>query len=280
MMEFSAEKLPAFIVVFREFLEIAIVLGVVIAATRGLANRKRFIWAGIIAGVLGSLMVAYFAEGISNAAEGMGQELFNAAILLTASAVIGWTVLWMRSHARQMTAHIKQVGAQIIEGTLPAYTITVVIGLAVLREGAEIVLFTYGMLASGQALFNVIVGGILGAVAGSIFGLALYLGIITIPVRYVFQVTSWMLIFLSAGMASLAAKYLVAGGAIDWLTNKMWDSSWLLSEDSIAGQILHALVGYSDQPMAIQLVFFAVTLGLLTSIMRLMDGRQQIAVKN
>lgn len=280
MIEFSAEKLPAFIVVFREFLEIAIVLGVVIAATRGLANRKRFIWAGIIAGVLGSLLVAFFAEGISNAAEGMGQELFNAAILLTASAVIGWTVLWMRSHARQMTAHIKQVGAQIIEGTLPAYTITVVIGLAVLREGAEIVLFTYGMLASGQALFNVIVGGILGAVAGSIFGLALYLGIITIPVRYVFQVTSWMLIFLSAGMASLAAKYLVAGGAIDWLTNKMWDSSWLLSEDSIAGQILHALVGYSDQPMAIQLVFFAVTLGLLTSIMRLMDGRQQKAVKN
>lgn len=277
MIEFSAEKLPAFIVVFREFLEIAIVLGVVIAATRGLANRKRFIWAGIIAGVLGSLIVAYFAEGISNAAEGMGQELFNAAILLTASAVIGWTVLWMRSHARQMTAHIKQVGAQIIEGTLPAYTITVVIGLAVLREGAEIVLFTYGMLASGQALFNVIVGGILGAVAGSIFGLALYLGIITIPMRYVFQVTSWMLIFLSAGMASLAAKYLVAGGAIDWLTNKMWDSSWLLSEDSIAGQILHAMVGYSDQPMAIQLVFFAVTLGLLTSIMRLMDGRQKTA---
>jgi high-affinity iron transporter len=277
MIEFSAEKLPAFIVVFREFLEIAIVLGVVIAATRGLANRKRFIWAGIIAGVLGSLLVAFFAEGISNAAEGMGQELFNAAILLTASAVIGWTVLWMRSHARQMTAHIKKVGAQITEGTLPAYTITVIIGLAVLREGAEIVLFTYGMLASGQALFNVIVGGILGAVAGSIFGLALYLGIITIPVRYVFQVTSWMLIFLSAGMASLAAKYLVAGGAIDWLTNKLWDSSWLLSEDSIVGQILHALVGYSDQPMAIQLVFFAVTLGLLASIMRLMDSSQKVA---
>jgi len=147
----------------------------------------------------------------------------------------------------------------------------------VLREGAEIVLFTYGMLASGQALFNVIVGGILGAVAGSIFGLALYLGIITIPVRYVFQVTSWMLIFLSAGMASLAAKYLVAGGAIDWLTNKLWDSSWLLSEDSIVGQILHALVGYSDQPMAIQLVFFAVTLGLLASIMRLMDSSQKVA---
>ncbi len=276
-MEFSAEKLPAFIVVFREFLEIALVLGVVIAATRGLQNRKRFIWAGIIAGALGSLLVAYFAEGISNAAEGMGQELFNAAILLTASAVIGWTVLWMRSHARQMTARIKKVGAQITEGTLPAYTITVVIGLAVLREGAEIVLFTYGMLASGQALLNVVAGGLLGALAGSIFGLALYLGIVTIPVRHVFQVTSWMLIFLSAGMASLAAKYLVAGGVINWLTNKIWGSSWLLSEDSIVGQILHALVGYSDQPMAIQLVFFAVTLGLLTSIMRWMDFNQKTA---
>jgi len=275
MMEFSAEKLPAFIVVFREFLEVAIVLGVVIAATRGLKNRNRFIWAGIGAGVLGSLLVAYFAEAISNAAEGMGQELFNAGVLLTASAVIGWTVIWMRTHARQMTAHIKQVGSQITEGTLPAYTIIVIVGLAVLREGSEIVLFTYGMLASGQALFNVAAGSVLGAVAGSIFGLALYLGIVTIPVRYVFQVTTWLLILLSAGMASLAAKYLVAGGAIDWLTNKLWDTSWLLSESSIMGQILHALVGYSDQPMAIQIVFFAATLAMLASIMRLMDAKKK-----
>jgi high-affinity iron transporter len=180
----------------------------------------------------------------------------------------------MRAHARQMTAHIKQVGAKVAEGSLPAYTITMIIGLAVLREGSEIVLFTYGMLASGQALLNIVAGGLLGALAGSAFGLALYLGIVTIPVRHVFQVTSWLLILLSAGMASLAAKYLVAGGVIDWFTDKLWDSSWILSESSILGQILHALVGYSDQPMAIQIVFFALTLGILTATMRLMDSKK------
>lgn len=273
---FSAEKLPAFIVVFREFLEVAIILGVVLAATRGLPGRMRWILLGIVGGVAGSILTAYFAGEISEMAEGMGQELFNALILLAASAVIGWTVLWMRNHAREIVAHIRKVGTGIMTGQMPAYTISLIIGLAVLREGAEIVLFTYGMAASGQAVSNIVAGGVLGALAGSALGAMIYLGIITIPTKHVFRVTSWMLILLAAGMASLAAKYLVAAGALEVLTKTVWDSSRLLSEQSLVGQILHALVGYSDQPMGIQLVFFLLTLGILTVLMRVMDRQHQV----
>lgn len=275
---FSADNLPAFIVVFREFLEVAIILGVVLAATRGLPGRARWIMLGIAGGVAGSILAAYFAGEISALAEGMGQELFNACILLAASGVIGWTVLWMRNHAREIVAHIKQVGAGIMTGQMPAYTISFIIGLAVLREGAEIVLFTYGMAASGQSVPNIVAGGVLGALAGSLLGLTIYLGIVTIPTKHVFRVTSWMLILLAAGMASLSAKYLVAAGVLEILTATVWDSSRLLSEQSLPGQVLHALVGYSDQPMGIQLVFFAITLCILTALMRLFD-HQHHAVK-
>lgn len=266
--------LAAFIIVFREILEVAIVLGIVVAATRGLPDRVRYIWLGIAGGITGSLLVAYFAEAISEAASGMGQELFNAGVLLAASAMIGWTVLWMQAHAKEMVANIKRVGAQVVEGSIPAYAVSMVVALAVLREGAEIVLFTHGMLASGQAASSILSGGLVGLLAGSVLGYLLYRGIVTIPTKYVFRVTSWMLIVLAAGMASLAAKYLVASGEILFMTETLWDSSWLLSEDSLLGQILHAMIGYSDQPMAIQLVFFVVVLCALAAAQRWIDQRK------
>ena len=269
--------LSSFIVVFREILEVSIVLGVVIAATRGLPGRTLWIWAGIGGGVIGSLLVALFADVISDAAAGMGQELFNAGVLILASVMIGWTVLWMRQHAREMVAHIKKVGADVMAGQLPAYSIAVVIALAVLREGSEIVLFTYSMVASGQSLMEVALGGIGGGLAGSALGYLLYVGIIRIPTRYVFQVTSWLLIFLAAGMASLAAKYLVASGQLEILTKTVWDTSWLLPEGSILGKILQAMIGYSDQPMEIQLLFFGVTLAILAGLMRMLDKQHMAA---
>lgn len=241
------------------------------AATQGFALRRRFILLGVGGGVLGSLLVAGFADAISATAEGMGQELFTAGVLLLASAMIGWTVLWMRSHARQMVLHIKEVSAEVLAGHLSGYSLTVIIALSVLREGSEIVLFTYGMLISSQSILGVVFGAVSGALAAGALGYLLYKGIVKISTRYVFQITSWLLIMLAAGMASLSAKFLVASGKLSYLTSTLWDSSNLLPEGSIVGKILQAMVGYCDQPMAIQAVFFAAMLATLTIFMRLLD---------
>ena len=252
------------IIVFREALEIALILGVVLAATRMVEGRKRWIAIGFGAGIVGSILIAFFVEAISNAAEGLGQELFNALILLSATAVIGWTLIWMQKHARAMTQHFKEIGSNINEGRLPLYTLAVVVALTILREGSEIVLFTYGMLASGQSAMTILGGSIAGFVAGSIVGGLLYFGLLRIPTRYIFQVTSWLLIFLSAGMASIAAKYLVAAGFFETLAMPVWDTSAIISEQGIIGQALHTLLGYSAQPLGIQVVFYGATVAILT----------------
>lgn len=259
------------IVVFREIFEVALILGVILASTRGLAGRARWIAAGIGAGVLGAVAVAYFAQSISQAAEGMGQELFNAGVLLTAAAVISWTALWMRQHGRQITRRLREMGQAWMEGTTPLYTMALVIALAVLREGAEIVLFTYGMLAAGQGIASILTGSAIGLSGGVIAGAMLYFGLLRIPTKYIFQVTTWMLILLSAGMASMAAQYLVSAGYFLNLSEVVWDTSWLLSESSIIGQVFHILLGYTEQPMQIQLIFYAGTLAVLSVCMLGMD---------
>ncbi|PIR37775.1 MAG: iron permease [Alphaproteobacteria bacterium CG11_big_fil_rev_8_21_14_0_20_39_49] len=264
MLEYlNSDVIPVFIVIFREILEIAIILGVVMVAAKELEQRNKWILIGLGAGVFGSLVVAFFAQAISNAAEGLGQELFNAIILLSASAVIGATALWMSKHAGELTAHLRHVSNEVIEGNLPLYTIAVVIALAVLREGAEIVLFTHGMMASGKEMSSIISGAVLGLFAGTILGGAMYFGLLKISPKHVFGVTTWLLMFLCAGMSASAAKYLASAGWFESMAFTVWDSSFILSNESLLGQIIHALFGYTAKPYAIQLVFYIGTLVIL-----------------
>lgn len=269
------------IVVFREIFEVALILGVILASTKGLAGRGRWILAGLGAGALGAVVVAYFAQAISNAAEGLGQELFNAGVLITAAVVISWTALWMRQHGRVITQQLKKMGQDLLEGQVPLYTMALVVALAVLREGAEIVLFTYGMIAAGQGIGSILTGSLIGLAGGTVAGAMLYFGLLRIPPKYIFRVTTWMLILLSAGMASMAAQFLVSAGYFGTLAEVLWDSSGLLPESSIPGQALHILFGYAEQPMQIQLLFYVGTLAFLAACMRWMDwqhARQSHAI--
>ena len=137
------------ILVFREVLEAALIVTVVAAATRGVARRAVFIGGGIALGVLGALLVAAFASAITRAVSGVGQELFNAAVLLAAVLMIGWHVIWMSTHGREMARQMKELGGAVQAGSSSLAMLLAVVALAVLREGSEIVLFLTGMLAGG-----------------------------------------------------------------------------------------------------------------------------------
>lgn len=263
--------LSSAIVVFREVLEVALILGVIGAATKGLPSRGYWILAGLGLGIIGSVLIAMFADAISGLAEGFGQELFNASILLIAAGMIGWTVLWMRKHGRQISQHVRDLSRGVMAGELPLYSLTLVIMLAVLREGSEIVLFTHGLLAAGQTVSTVLTGSMIGLAVGSAVGFMLYMGLIQISPRYFFAVTSWVLMFVAAGMVSVAVKYLVAADVITTWVNPVWDSSGWLPEHSLIGQALHTLLGYSDQPMGVQVLFYAMTLSILVLAMHRID---------
>jgi high-affinity iron transporter len=257
------------VIVFREVLEASLIASIVLAASKGTPRRGLWVAGGIAVGVLGACLVAGFAAEIAQAIAGMGQELFNALILFAAVGMLGWHNVWMGRHGKEMAMEASALGREVAAGARPLYALALVVGVAVLREGSETVLFLYGVAAAGGGgLVNMLGGGAIGLLGGAAAGAALYLGLLRIPSRYLFAVTSWMIVLLAAGLASQGASFLNQADVLPSLGNQIWDTSWLLTEDSVPGRVLHVLVGYVARPAGIQLVFWAGTVITLVSLMR------------
>lgn len=267
--------LGALIIVFREVIEAGLIIGIVMAATRGVIGRGRWIAIGVCAGILGAGAVALFAGAISQAFEGAGQELFNATVLGVAVVMLMWHNAWMARHGREIAAEMRQIGSEVSEGAKPLTALAVVVGLAVLREGSEVVLFLYGIFAQGTSGLSLLSGGVLGIVAGAAFTALTYAGLLAIPQRYIFSVTSWLIALLAAGMAAQSAQFLYNAGVIDRMGETVWDTSWLLSEKSLFGQLMHTLIGYVSQPTALQIVAYIGTLAAMYVLMRIARYRPE-----
>ncbi|HKW54816.1 MAG TPA: FTR1 family protein [Stellaceae bacterium] len=265
--------LPTALIVFREVLEAALVVGIVLAASQGVPRRGAWVGFGVAAGIVGAAVVAGFAEQIASALAGVGQELFNASVLFTAVAMLGWHNVWVGRHGRELAVEAGDVGNLVRSGARPLYALAVAVGLAVLREGSELVLFLYSIVAANGTDAPSFAGGFaLGLVAGVGVGALLYFGLLRIPLKHLFTVTSWLILLLAAGMAAQGAAFLVQADVLPPLGNDVWDTSWLLTEHSIPGQVLHALVGYVAKPAGIQVAFYAATLLVIGGLMRWVGG--------
>lgn len=252
------------LIVFRETLEAALIVGIIAAATSAIAGARRWIGAGIGAGLVGAVLIALAMGGIADAFEGTGQELLNAAILATAVAMLGWHTVWMARHGAQMAADARSIGARIESGAAALSTAFVVVALAVLREGAETVLFVFGMLAGADnSLARALVGGTVGALGGALLGVLVYAGFRRVPLRVLFNVTGVLIMFLAAAMAAQLARQLIQADLLPALISTVWDTSRWLPMDSALGTLLHALIGYDARPSGMQVLFYATVLILL-----------------
>ena len=265
--------LASLVIVFREVFEAGLIVGVVLAATKGLAGRAAWVAGGIGAGVLGAMLLAIFAGALENAFAGAGQEVFNAAILIAAVAMLSWHQIWMAAHGRQMASEMTAMGRDVALGRRSLFAMALVVGVAVLREGAEVVLFLYGIAASGhQGWPAIMLGGAIGVGLGALVSWLLYRGLVAIPVSRLFVVTGWLIALLAAGMAGQAAAILAGVDLIPAWSYQLWDTSWLLPDDSIPGRALHALVGYTDRPMGVQLAAWCAVLAAFAIAARVTRG--------
>lgn len=248
------------LIVFREVLEASLIVGIVGAATRGIAGRGRWIATGLVLGIVGSILVAFGAQAISSVAEGMGQELFNATILGIAVVMLAWHNIWMSVHGRELSENAKKVGGDIRSGAKELSVLALVVLIAVLREGSETVLFLYGIAASGGGgtARAMIAGGVVGLAGGIAVGWLLFAGLLRIPIRHFFTATSVLVLLLAAGMASQAARFLIQANVIPSLASPLWDTSFIVSNGSLAGKALTGIVGYDAQPAGMQVAFFVV----------------------
>jgi len=265
--------LASAIIVFRETLEAALIIAIVMGASRGIAARGRWIAGGVALGVAGALVVALFAGALAQAVEGRGQELFNAGVLLAAVAMLAWHNVWMSSHARQHVAQIHHLGHDVRVGLKPLSAMLAVTALAVLREGAETVLFLYGLWAGGGGRGELAGGAVGGLGAGALVGVLIYLGLLKVPLRHFFTVTGLIVLLLAAGLAAGAAGYLTQADLLPPISEQVWDTSGLLSVESLPGRVLHVLVGYRDRPTGIELLFYVVTFATIAALMRIVGAR-------
>lgn len=256
--------LAALIIVFREVLEAGLIIGVVLAASRGVPGRGRAVGLGVLAGLVGSVIVALFAAEISQAFAGRGQEIFNASVLLLAVVMLTWHVVWMAAHAREMTARLKELGHAVAAGSQSVVVLGVAVASAVMREGSEVVLFLSGILMQGAANATALaLGSAGGLVLGAAMSAVVYTGLMVVPLRRVFTVTGMLVTLLAAGLAAEAVRQLSNAGLVNVLDGTLWDTSWLLSENSWPGRVLHVLIGYMDRPTTIEMLAYVATIATI-----------------
>jgi high-affinity iron transporter len=262
--------LAALIIVFREVFEAGLIIGIVLAVTRSVPHRNRWIIGGVLAGALAACAVAVFAGALSQLFAGMGQELFNAAILAVAVMMLTWHNVWMARHGREMAGEMRAVGQAVAEGTKSLLALALVVGVAVLREGSEVALFLYGVVATdGGSALSLAIGGIIGLALGAAVCLLTYFGLMRIPPRALFATTTVLITLLAAGMAAQAVAFLERANWLNSLDTVIGDSAWLLSDKSIAGRAMHTLIGYTDQPTEMQLLVYLAVLIVTVVLMRL-----------
>ena len=252
------------LIVFRETLEAALFIGIIAASTRGLLNRSRWLALGVAVGGFGSLLMASAIGEISSWADGVGQEIVNAAILGTALAMLAWHCIWVSPNAHHMVQDAKRLGSMAAQGERALWAVAVAVGLSVLREGAETVLFVAGLMSTPDAGgAGMAVGAALGLALGCLAGWLMYAGLGKIRPRYLFDVTNVLIVLLAGNLASQIAK---TANQADWISvfvEPAWDLSWLIPNESALGMVLHGLFGFDANPSQMQLICYLGTAALI-----------------
>jgi high-affinity iron transporter len=262
--------LATLVIVFREAIEAGLIVGIVLAATQGVPKRGRWVVFGVAGGAAGAGLVAAFAGAIASMLAGAGQELFNATVLLLAVGMLIWHNVWMAGRGREIASEMRAVGKGVAAGTRSLAALSIVVGVAVMREGSEVALFLYGVAAAGgSSATGMLTGGLLGLAAGAAVSALMYFGLLAVPAGSLFKVITVLITLLAAGLASQAVAFIQQAGFLEQLSTPLWNTSSLLREDSIFGRLLHTLVGYTDQPDGMQLIAYLAVIGVVIGAGRL-----------
>jgi high-affinity iron transporter len=246
--------LPTFVIVLREAFEAALLLGIVYTYLQkiGRPQHYRYVTAGAVLGILASIATGVAVSYLSGPLLDLGPDLVTAGILFLSVAVLTWMLVWMQQHARAIKGDVQR-RIDEAESRSRLWVIATVAFAGVFREGAETVLFVWGLLtqAAAGAGGASLVGGVLGVAVAAVLALAIFNGSRAVSLPTFFSVTSVLLLLLAAGLFSAGVGRLQGLGLLP-LTGELWDTSWLLDEGSLVGTLLHGLAGYRSRPTALE----------------------------
>lgn len=246
--------LNSVVIVLREVLEAALLMSVFLASARFLQIRNRWVIAALIAGSFGAAAYGYFLEPVSELFDGVGQEVCNAALQFG-------TFLLLVAIVFQIPRRIRDLrnSPSVIVGLM-----ALTVAMAITREGAEILVYVSGFWGMADFVSTVTIGSIIGACIGFSVGVLIYYLLLGQPIRQAMPTAVVLLHLIGAGMASQATRLLIQA---DWIstTGALWDTSHILSEQSLAGQLLYALIGYEASPSGAEVIAYVGSLLLLAA---------------
>ncbi|MFT3928973.1 MAG: hypothetical protein QM709_01645 [Spongiibacteraceae bacterium] len=234
--------LSALIIILREVLEAGLIISALLATARIKNISPRTLMLGLFFGIGGALLIANNMVSISNFNDGVGQELLNATLDIGIIAMLAGASV-----------------SNLLDGPpLFGWCAAGAIACAVSREVSEIIIYASSFSASFSAFIPVLIGGTIGTGIGLSIGALLYYFLAYQPSRLALLISSILLALIAAGMGAEAVGYFDQAGLIP-AQPPFWNTSSWIAEDSIGGQILHALIGYEATPTLLQLIAYALT---------------------
>ncbi|MFD2192217.1 FTR1 family iron permease [Pistricoccus aurantiacus] len=259
-------------IVWRESVEAILVVGIAYAWLKQSEARVglRYLWLGVLGGLVLAGLMGVGLMSAGSFLQGQAQEVFQAAMVLIACALILQMVVWMRAHGRTLKADMQQGLAESVADSR-YWGIALLVAIAVAREGSETIVFLYGM-GMAQLQAGGITGFVLSAAIG--FGLALItfwvlqLGTRVFSWKLFFRITEILLLLLAASLFVSGLERLIGFGALPAGPDPLWDTSAWLDDGSGLGGILASFAGYRAwPPFAVVVgyaVYWIVVLGLLS----------------
>jgi high-affinity iron transporter len=119
-------------------------------------------------------------------------------------------------------------------------------------------------------MWELLAGGVVGLLLGCAVSALTFFGLVNIPARYLFGITTALITFLVAGLAAQSVVFLQQAGLITALSATVWDTSQFLTDSGLIGRVLHTLIGYTDPPSGMQVVVYSITLLIIFSLTRLL----------
>ncbi len=252
--EQPANMTSALIIILGEVVEAMLIISLLMAATGSIGMNRRWVVAAILIGLAGAGIYALFFDAITDAFDGVGQELTNAVSLFGACLCLGLFNLFLVGQVRPATPLFPLwIGIVTLCGS---------IGLAITREVAEIYIYISGYLLSAEPLQPILIGGALGTGIGLSMGALIYYAVSTLERRLSLLVSSIILVPVSAGMVLQGVNYLIQADKLP-SQNPLWDTSTVIPENSVIGELLFALFSYEATPTPLQVGLYLATITLI-----------------
>ena len=265
-------------IVWRESVEALLVVGILYAWLKnGDADARRgipYLWAGVVAGLLAAVALGAALVGFTEELSGDAQDYFQTGMVLVACVLIVQMVLWMKQHGRSMKRDM-EASLQKSKQDANWWGVTLLVALAIAREGSETVIFLYG-LGFGQSGHVDPMQYLAVAIGLALAFLTFYLlqlGGKIFSWRLFFRVTEIMLLFLAAGLFETGVDKLIDKEILPVVMNQVWDTSWLLDDSSTFGSLVATLTGYRAHPAGMNLIAYAVYWAVIFLLLRRSKNR-------